>query len=357
MWSCALWLYAGGVRVDWSRVANGRVFLCIAGAEQLVRRAADRRREAFRPGTRANVRSHVLLYVAFVHAFSFTDFPTSARVLQAFGEFLLLSCTAPKSVLNALGSVKHFLLDHHLDVAAFADRDLFLWRRALPHSCRHVRAQAPAMPFVLLEQLCVLSLQLGEVGVVFAALVALLFATMARLSSFLPESASAFDVTRLPTFSDVVHWEGVWQLRIKWAKAHQDAAEGFWVPLLPVGGSPACPVTRWVDLRNLSGSRGGLHPLFWCPGVRRPGASYSLPLAMPVAREWLRILLHRLGRGECGSSFHSFRRGACTRAFLQGGQEQDIRRLGGWRSDAVRAYLPVRASRRRAARALCGNVN
>ena len=322
------------------------------GAAQLLRKAAHRRHEAYRPGTRANVRSHVLIFVAFTNCFGFVDFPVAARTLLAFGEFLLRTYDAPKSVLNAFASLKHFHLDFNLDVSGFQHRSVQLWRRALPLTCRHSVSQAPALQLTLLEQLCSLGIRLGETGRIMAALLALLFATMARLSSFLSPSGRVFDSTRLPTFEDVRLRGGSWHIFIKWAKAHQDANMGYWVPLMPRMGSSACPVTRWLDLRSLAGGHNASGPLFWSGGNGRGGRAESLPLTMSLAREWLRIFLARVGKHNQGYSFHSLRRGACTLAFLQGAAEQDIRRLGGWRSEAVQEYLPVEASRGRAARAL-----
>ena len=317
-----------------------------------MRRARERTQEAFRPGTQANLRSHVLLYVAFAQAFGFRDFPATCNGLLVFAEFMLDSVKAPKSVLNALASIKHYHLDHDFSVVAFDTRRLRLWRRALPHTVRHVPRQAPPINWALLCQLCQLSLQLGDGGVVFAALMAFLFASMARLSSLLPQSHLQFDTTRMPTFADVVEREGQWHLRIKWAKAHQDAEMGFWVPLLPRGGLPACPVARWEDLRRVRGRGAEGGPLFWVAGGSGMGREREQPLTMSVARGWLKILLTRLGRGNEGFSFHSFRRGACTSAFQGGASEGDLRALGGWHSEAVRCYLPVGESRRRAARAL-----
>ena len=318
----------------------------------MLRRAAERRKQAYRQGTRANIQSHLRLYVAFAFQFSFTDFPATGRVLQAFAEFLFLTYKAPKSVLNALASIGHFHLDHGLDTGAFEFRELQLWRRALPHTCRHVPKQAPPITVSLLRRLCGLALGLGEAGMVLAALMAIAFASMARLSSLLPAVAAKFDATRLPTFADMQRRDGVWHLLIKWGKAHQDAATGYWVPLLPLSGSPACPVARWLDLRRCSGSPRSTASLFWSTRSRRGGGVDRQPLTMALARAWLRILLARLGEGDSTFSFHSFRRGACTTAFLQGADEQDLRRLGGWRSDAVSLYLPLGESRQRAARAL-----
>ena len=298
------------------------------------------------------MRSHVLLFIAFADSFGFLDFPVGARTLLAFGEFLLRTYRAPKSVLNAFASLRHFSLDFNLDVSAFQERSVLLWRRALPLTCRHSVSQAPPITLELLERLCLLSDRLGEAGLVFAGLLALLFATMARLSSFLPQYGRAFDRTRQPTFIDVRRKGGIWHIFIKWAKAHQDTSMGYWVPISPRLGSPACPVTRWLQLRQLAGGLTASGPLFWSRGSGSGGSGAKVPLSMSLAREWLRILLARLGQSDQGYTFHSLRRGACTLAFLQGATEQDIRRLGGWRSEAVQEYLPVEASRGRAARAL-----
>ena len=175
---------------------------------------------------------------------------------------------------------------------------------------------------------------------------------MARLSSLLPQSASRFDFTRLPKYADVQFRGGHWHLRIKWAKANQETESWFWVPLLPRQGSPACPVTRWAHLLQLSPGGAGTRPLFWVPRVDTADQGADTSLTMSMARAWLLTLLTRLGRHKEGFMFHSFCRGACTSAFLRGASEQDIRSLGGWRSEAVRCYLPVEESRRRTARAL-----
>ena len=341
--ACSGWLRdcegSNGCRCVSQGLTNS--FFCFVGAQELLRRASRRRQEAFRPGTRANVRSHVLLYIAFTQAFDFIDFPATVDSLLAFGEFLLSAVRAPKSVLNALGSIKHFQLDLQLSVEVFDARQLFLWRRALPLTCRHVPRQAPPMSLELLDQSCGLSLRLGTLGVVFAALMAFAFASLPRLSSLVAGTAGGLDTSRVPTFADVECREGILYLHIKWAKAQQGADCGYWVALLARAESRGCPVARWADLVRVRGSGEASGPL-------------GKPLTIRVARAWLRVLLQRLGKGNQGFTFHSFRRGACTEAFQQGAVEGDLRALGG--CDAIRSYLPVKACRQRAARALAGGA-
>ena len=134
-------------------------FLFLAGARRLLDRATERTWQAYRPGTRANMRSHVLLYVAFTQAFVLEDFPATCTTLLTFAEFMLQAVTDPKSVLNALASLRHFHLDSEFAVEAFSARRLRLWRRALPLTCRHVPAQAPQLNLAMLCQLCQLSLR------------------------------------------------------------------------------------------------------------------------------------------------------------------------------------------------------
>ena len=292
----------------------------------------------------------MLLFAAFTAHFHLQDFPAPASTLVAFGEFLLRSFRAPKSVFNALASLGHFHLDHELDTGPFNSRQVYLWRRAVETTVRHVPQGAPPLSREVLRAMCELAGRLGPLGWLFAALASVLYCTMARLSSLLPVTEHGFDSTRLPTWADLDKGDGHWSLQVKWAKAHQGAEQGFRVPLLAVPGAPECPVANlgrlWGALRNPKDNLA----LFTLPeegaGVR------TRVLTMQVARDWLRLLLRRVGCAERGFTFHSFRRGACSRAFRNGAEVADIQQLGGWRSEAVRLYLPLDEARRRAALAL-----
>ena len=332
-------------------------FLYLADWRGLRRAAKRRGNSAFRPGTMRNLRSHVLLFAAFADHFGLRDFPATATTLTCFGEFLLRSFQAPKSVFNALSAVKHFHLDYELPTSAFESRRVELWKRAVSITVRHVPMGAPPLPREVLSRLCSLASRLGQWGLVFATLAAVLFFSMARLSSLLPQAGGAFDGTRLPTWADVRGEGGAWAIRIKWAKAHQAASQAFWVPLLAVQGSPSCPVANLQRLRQATWTGEADGPLFQLPPLRsRAGKRAQRVLTMPVAREWLRLLLHRLGLQHKGFTFHSFRRGACTHAYMGGAEVADIQQLGGWRSSAVQRYLPMGEARRRAAQVLSGET-
>ena len=121
------------------------------------------------------------------------------------------------------------------------------------------------------------------------------------------------------------------------------------MPLRPVTGSPACPVTLLREL--CSGLEGAERsdPLFSFPTARRGEFAF---LSMPDARRLLSLFLQREGLGEEGYTFHSLRRGGCSLAFAQGADLADLQLLGGWRSRAIDAYFPHDLARERAARVL-----
>ena len=315
--------------------------------------ALKRCTQAFRPGTQANRASHVLLYIAFTLYFHLGDFPASTQTLLFFGEFLLRGYRACKSVTNALSSIRTFHLIQGLPVQAFHHYQLALFKRALPLTWRHTPRQAPPLQLELLAQLCVLAEAWGDAGVVFAALLATAFFAMARLSSLVPPPGQGpFDVTRFPTLGDVRGSPGRLLLKIKWAKAHQAPEDAFWVPLLAAGWAPVCPVARLRRLLAIRQGEPSRSPLFGLGEGRSTGGRRAFFFTTRTAREWLRSALCLLGRGEEGFTFHSLRRGACTRAFQRGADLVDIQKLGGWSSTAVQLYIPHMAAKHRAASAL-----
>ena len=315
-------------------------------------RGAARRRKglAFRPGTRANQQSAVMLYVAFALYFALQDFPAAAEGLLVFAEFLADAMRAVKSVTNVLSAVRTFHLEYRFDVAAFDDYNLGLFKRALNLTVRHCPQPAPPLSVLALGELCSYARRLGANGKVFAAFLATLFFSMARASSLLPSGQLKFDGTRLPTFGDLKATKDGFQLFLKWGKTRQAAGDGFWVPLFPCTGSGACPVRALKMLLHEAGSRGPTLPLFSL--TTSQGTFGHCSLSLRLAREWLRVCAEAVGRGAEKLTLHSFRRGACTKAFMEGAEVADIKELGGWHSEAVQRYYPALEARKRAARFL-----
>ena len=126
-------------------------FVYISDWQRLKTAATQRQRQAFRPGTTANQHSHVLLYLAFTIYFRVRDFPARIGVLLFFGEFLLRSFQAHKSVTNALSSLCTFHRVYGFDGGAFEDFRFQLFKRALPLTVRHVPNPAPPLSLSVLQ--------------------------------------------------------------------------------------------------------------------------------------------------------------------------------------------------------------
>ena len=188
---------------------------------------------------------------------------------------------------------------------------------------------------------------MGDRGQAFATLLATAFYSLARLSSLLPRVGGLTHLSRVPLLRDLTLTGPRATLFLKWAKNAQQPDQGFRVPLYPVSGTPACPVTllrsRLLTLRDL-----GPHtPLFTFLDNQTP---YTF--TMGSARAFLALLLRGEGLAHQHYTFHSLRRGGCTLAFTEGALRSDLQSLGGWRSDAIDSYLPHFQARQRAARLL-----
>ena len=266
-------------------------------------------------------------------------------MLTLFIEFLLRTFRAPRSVTNALAAIRNLHLQLDAPTQAFENYTVLAAVRALPLTLRHQPSPAPPATQHLLRLLARASQDFGLKGLIFFTLCTFAFHSLARLSSLVPPHPP-FDATRYPTFGDVAVFEGGLLLTIKFAKNVQDAADSFTVPLLPASDPLICPVQAFQALRSAAFSTAPGAPLFLWPGS---SGRVACCLTAPVARAFLHTLLHKAGLPEHSYTFHSFRRGGCTLAATRGAAIPDLQALGGWKSQAVHAYLPALPSQVRAA--------
>ena len=322
-----------------------------ADRRELIGMAGERTKSAYRPGTVANQRSHILLFIAFALYFVVPDFPVDRTNLLSFGEFLLRTYRAPKSVLNVFSSVRMFHVQFDFSTEAFDTLEVARWKRALFLTVRAVPRQAPPIPFPLLERLCVLALGLGGEGGTVASFLSVAFHVFARASTLLAQAGTGYDASRLPILADVVPNHSGFSLTVKWDKTHQAAAQAFVVPVLRGPQSPACPARALSRILGAAAGCAPSTPLF--ATIRGTGGTRSVvPLTLRRAREWLRILLATVNIKPDAYTLHSLRRGGCTLAFAGGAAVSDLQSLGGWRSGAVHLYHSQLDARKRAAEAL-----
>ena len=328
------------------------VVFFVAEIGRLGRAARDRTSKAYRAGTQNNRWTHALLYIAFCIFFGVADFPAEPGVLLLFAEFLLKTYQTGKAATNALSSLRTFHLLFNFSPLAFDDFKLSLWRRSLPFTVRSAPCPAPAFSFSHLQAFCSAARCLGARGRALAALVSTSFYSLARLSSLVPQRRMHLDCSRVPLLQDLRFGgrRGEALLQLKWGKCAQDVSQAFWVPLLPVPSSPACPVAL---LREVAADLGGLGPRVPLFSFRVEGGPTRFrSLDLSSARSLLADVLSLAGLGHRGYTFHSLRRGGCSLAFSHGAQLSDLQLLGGWKSRAIDSYYPHLDARRRAAQAL-----
>ena len=320
-------------------------------------RAAARRRvsQAFRPGTIANHRSHHILYLAFCDKFFISPLPAAPLTLQLFLEFLLTTYASPRSALNVISSVKVLHLVADADTTAFTSYSFSLSKRSVINNVRHLPSRAPPLPPSLLVSLVSLSLTLGPPGVAFAALLAVTFNSLARVSSLVPASESAPDLSRTVLIADLAPTNSGYALSLKWTKTLQASDRAVVLPILRAPLSPACAATRLSALLlQLVGAPPTL-PLFAWPVTSGTSPTYKF-FTLNSARHWLDSLLRHGGNHQSGYTFHSFRRGGATAAFAQGASLDEVKALGTWASDAALLYIPQAMASYRAASRLVSHL-
>ena len=327
--------------------------LFLSGLWRLQTDAGRRQTFAFAPGTRRNHSSHLRLFLSFTIYYALPSLPTTVHVLLLFIEFLSRSYKAPKAVVNVVASLRF----HHerlgLDALPFDHIKVRLALRSLRFTLRTPPNPTPGFPARLLRPLYNAAASLGRWALAFRALVVFAFFSFARLGSLLPVRASPFDTSRFPTVGDVSVGQGRAALHIKFSKTRQGADGGFWAPFLPADTLP-CPVrtARMVLDRARREGWHSLAPLFAADSVRgRP----PLPMLQGQARGFLRHCLTIMGLPARSYTFHSFRRGGCSFAYMQGAVEADLALHGDWSSEAVRSYYPADAARMRVASLLAGS--
>ena len=315
----------------------------------------NRRKFALRPGTLSNHNTHLVSFVRFCLYFNLLEFPASGLTLSLYAEFLCRSYSAPGSVLNAISSVKFFHLLWSFDLGGFQDFKFSLTKKAIPRSVRYEPSPALPMTLEVLSKICALCDGLGQNGVAFKALCLVGFHTLARLSSLVPISVVECDLTRTSLISDLCYTQFGFVLTVKWTKSQQFLQEKLKIPFIKrTVHLNICPVVALSKLLLQLPMEGGVRfPLFsWCESAG--GKRIQKIFILSTARSYLHLVLSRLGLSDKLFTFHSFRRGGCHLGFIKGAQIRDLKCLGGWSSDAIRAYLPSDNASFRAAEALAG---
>ena len=177
-------------------------------------------------------------------------------------------------------------------------------------------------------------LQLPEV---FQALYLLCYFSFLRLSNILPHATAGFDITRDLCVGDVIFSLTGATIVVKWSKAIQDRISTATVVIPYLGNSPLFPVSAIKAMLSMRQSQTD-QPLFQV----HSGGPWKV-LTDSVARKHLKRVSSILDLPR-SLTFHNFRRGGATWAFLKGVPIQQIQAQGTWSSSCVLRYINLPSS-------------
>ena len=123
---------------------------------------------------------------------------------------------------------------------------------------------------------------------------------------------------------------------LKWSKTNQFGQNSELVPIPQTNDPLLCPVQAYNEMEQLVPTTSPNQPLLSLPAPS--GVPYT-----PVHPDWLAkelsSALSICGEDPTHFSFHSFRRSGATTAYRAGVQYAQIKKHGGWRSDAFWTYV------------------
>ena len=305
--------------------------------DDLLRRAADRRTRAFRPGTVANHERYMRAYVAFCLSYQLDDLTPTAHHLSAYVEFLLHSGISPSTVPNFLAGIKHYLQATGMDASALSSYTLGLTLRSLRIDYTQVPHRKEGLTLTQVRRLVNYCDMKGLIGYTLKLAILLAFFGLLRISNLAPVTISSFNPLRDSTRDDLFIAPPGLQFAQRWAKNRQQPTaptDTPHIPLMHLPGDPLDPVQALLNLHNLTPSALPQEPMLLIPTAD----GHYYPLDQHRLRAEFRQALIACNLDPRQYTPHSLRRGA-TLLHNHGAHLDDIKRQGLWRSDAVGAYV------------------
>jgi len=236
-----------------------------AEGEQLVTRA-------FAAGTSKNLRCQWARFQTFCDRYEVRrPYPTSARILKAYMAWLCRTVKSQSTVRNYVHGLKVLHTLQGLDDSGFTECTVGLALRGVDRTLRYTPRRAqPITPGMLTRLVANLDSDIPE-DATFRALFLLSFFLFLRKSNTVPDSVRGFDPSKQLVRGDCRRSGGILFVYSKWSKTNQFGRRSHGVPLLPLTGSPLCPVEAYTNMcRVVPGL--DTDPAFCADveGVRRP---------------------------------------------------------------------------------------
>ncbi len=314
---------------------NGYHLYLVTGTDlrTLERDMRKRKRSAFRPGTSANHKRQITLYISFCLHYGLAYIDPSSHVMCLYVEFLARSFTAPGTIRNYISGVNmlHKLTSNQFP--AMSSFELSMMLRALDLTMLHTpNRRLPVTPHML-HQICSVCDSLGNTGVVIKVAVLMGYFGFLRQSNIAPRSAATFDHKRHTCRGDIIISPPGLIVVLKWTKTLQRGDQTHLVPLPEIPNSPACPVLAYQHMANIFPTRSSNDPLLTLSG-KSPRI-----ITCGQLRKAFNAIITNLGYNPHAYSLHSLRAGGATAAYKAGVDYTQIKRHGTWTSDSFWGYI------------------
>ncbi|XP_019642643.1 PREDICTED: uncharacterized protein LOC109483942 [Branchiostoma belcheri] len=288
----------------------------------------------FAVGTSRNHQTHISTYLNFCNYFGIVPMPANPHNLACYAQFLSRSLRSSDSIAHYLSSVKLF---HHLNGFTTFSLDHFeiahtmkgLKKRLQHRPRQHGRVDIP----LLVDLAGCFNPQVPRDAAIWAAIVFSFF-TFFRRSNVVLDSKTQFDPKKHLKRRDILVSPAGLLIYVTWTKTLQSRERVLSVPLLPIPGSPICPVAAYTHMCDLIPTEPD-QPAFVVPTRGRK----LRPLTTSMLEKAFARAAASIGIPAGSLTLHDLRRGGYTLAF-QAGVPRELRQLhGDWRSDADHVYL------------------
>lgn len=297
--------------------------------DDLMERALERQRHAFRPGTIANRESAMKSLISFAVDMNFTFNRPKPEELCAYIELLAQRQMSPKGLRAHMSSLKSFFINAGYDANPFDSTVVSNALRAIDISIQHApKMKQPLHPSTLARILEFIDLLPHGPMISFA--LSLMFTALLRQSNLLAKTVRTFDYERQLLVQNVVTKDALLLIDLKWTKTNQRFGESTVVTAPAIPTSTICPVSRFIRTQRKTDKLSRL------PLIRFDDGN---PMTVRyVSNVWKRALT-ALKITIPNMTLHRLRLSGASWASAQGASAVSICQQGTWRTDAFRAYI------------------
>ena len=295
----------------------------------LQRRAHNLLALSHRPSTTANYTAQFKVFLSLAVFLDINDLQ-DINYIQCFMTFLYDNGLTAKTIATYVSAIKFSFLYYGLDHNVVQHPSITLLLRSFTINAPLKIRKQGIIDIHLLKKI-IIACGVLPFSSMYRALFLLAFFSFCRISNFAPVSAGKFDGMFQFIRNDIVWGEPGAHLIVKWAKNMQDRTSHQVIRIPLLSNKLLCPIlalqTYFARYPALSKD-----PMFINP-------ANSAPLIQSVIRSALDKVLEKLSIPKGYITFHSFRRSGATYAFNHHIPLENIQAHGGWRSQAVWAYL------------------